>query len=54
MNNNHLSVNSTHNDHFIPNFLLQFTSNHVDLTTDLLDEVILTKVFLQPTKNQGV
>ena len=50
MNNNHLSVNSTHNDHYILNFLLQFTPSHVDPTTDLLDEVVITEVVLRPIK----
>ena len=50
MNNKHVSVNSTHNDHSIHNFLLQFAPNHVDPTTDLLDEVVLTKVVLRPTE----
>ena len=51
MNNNNLSVNSTHNDHSIFSFLLQFIPNHIDPTTNLLDKVILTEVILQPTKN---
>ena len=50
MNNNHLSVNSTHNDHSILIFLLQFTPNHVSRTTNLLDEVVLIEVVLRPTK----
>ena len=54
MNNNHLSVNSTCNDHSILNFLLQFTPNQVDYTIDLLDEVVLTEAVIRPIKNQGV
>ena len=50
MNNNHLSVNSTNNDHSVLHFPLQFTPNHVDYTTDMLDEVVLTKVVMRPTK----
>ena len=50
LNNNHLSTNSEYNDHFVLNFSLQFTLNQVDSTTDLLDEVVLTEVVLQPTK----
>ena len=50
MDNNHLSVNSTCNDHSILNFSLQFTPNQVDCTTNLLDEVVLTEVVIQPTK----
>ena len=50
MNNNHLSANSPHNDHSIFNFLLQFTSNYADPTTDLLDKVVLIEVVLQTIK----
>ena len=50
MNNNHLSTNSTYNDHSVLNFPLQFTPNQVDSTTNLLDEVVLTEVILQPTE----
>ena len=50
MYNNHLSVNSTHTDHSILNSPPKFTSNQVDSTTDLLDEVVLTGVVMQPTK----
>ena len=50
MNNNHLSTNSTYNDHSVLNFPLQFTPNQVDYTTNLLDEVVLIKVILRPTK----
>ena len=50
MNNNHLSVNLTNNYHAILNFTFQFTPNHVDLTTNLLNKVILTEVIMQPTK----
>ena len=39
LNNNYFLVNSTHNYHYILNFPLQFTSNHVDPTTNLLDEL---------------
>ena len=46
MNNNHLSVNSEHNDHSILNSPPQFTSNQVDSTTDLFNEVVLTKVVM--------
>ena len=44
MNYNHLSVDSTHTDHSILNFPPQFTSNQVDSTTDLFDEVVSTEV----------
>ena len=44
MNNNHLSVNLTYNDNSVLNFPLQFTTNQVGYTTDLLDEVVLTEV----------
>ena len=52
MNNNHLSVNSTHNDHSILNFPLQFTPNQINYTADLLDKVVLTEVVMRPTKKQ--
>ena len=50
MNNNHLSTNSTYDNHSILNFPLQFIPNQVDSTTDLLDEVVLTEVVMRPTK----
>ena len=50
MNNNYVSVNSTHNDHSNLNFLLQFTPNHVNPNTDLLNEMFLTEVVLWSTK----
>ena len=52
MNNNHLSTNSTYSDHSVLNFLLKFTPNHIDSTTNLLNEVVLTEVVMQPTKKQ--
>ena len=51
MNNNHLSTNSTYSDHSVINFPFQFTPNHVDSTTNLLDEMVLTKVVTRSTKN---
>ena len=50
MDNNHILTNSTYNDHCVFNFPLQFTPNQVDSTIDLLDEVVLTEVVMQPTK----
>ena len=50
MNNNHLLINSTHNDHSILNFLLQFIPNQADYTKNLLDKVVLIEVVLRPTK----
>ena len=50
MVNNDLSINSIYNNRFNINFPLHHTLNQVDLNTDLLDEVILTKVVLQPTE----
>ena len=50
MNYNHLLVDSTHADHSILNFLPQFTSNQVDSTTNLFNEVISTEVVIRPTE----
>ena len=51
INNNHLLTNSEYNDRSVLNFPHQFTPNQVNSTTDLLDNVVLTAVVLQPTKN---
>ena len=53
-NNIHLLTKSEYNEHSILIFPPCFTCNQVDSTTDLLDDVELTEVVLQPTKNQGV
>ena len=50
IDNNHLLIDSEHNDHSVPNFPLQFAPNQVDSTTDLLDNVVLTKVVIRPTE----
>ena len=50
VNNNHLSTKSKYNDHSVLNFLPCFTHTQVDSTTNLLDDVVLTEVVLQPTK----
>ena len=44
------STNSEYNDNSGINFSLQFTLNQVDSTTNLLDNVVLTEVFLRPTE----
>ena len=50
IDNIHLSTKSEHNDHSGINFPLQAALDQVDSTTDLLDDVVLTEVVLQPTK----
>ena len=50
INNTHLLTNSKYNDHSVINFPLQFAPNQVDSTTNLLDDVVLTEVVLQPTE----
>ena len=50
INKNHLLTDSEYNDHSVLNFSLQFTPNQVDSTSNLLDDVVLTEVVLQPTK----
>ena len=50
IDNNHLSTNSEYDGHSGINFPLRIALNQVDSTTDLLDNVILTKVVLQPTE----
>ena len=53
VNNNHLSTKLEYNDHYsVLNFPLQFTPTQVDSTTNLLDDVVLTKVVLRPTKKR--
>ena len=47
---NNLSMNSEYDSCSNINFPLYHALNQVDLNTDLLDEVILTEVVLQPTK----
>ena len=54
IDNNHLLTNSECNDHSILNFPLQFAPNEIDSTTDLLDNVVLTEVVLQPKKPRSV
>ena len=46
INSNHLSPSLEYNDHSVLNFPLQFAPKQVDSTTNLLDEVVLTKVIL--------
>ena len=50
INTNYLLTNSEYDDHSGFNIPLQFALNQVDSTTDLLDDVVLTEVVLQPTK----
>ena len=50
IDNNNLSTNSKYNDHSVINFPLQFAPNQVDSTTNLLDDVVLTEIFLRPTE----
>ena len=52
--NNHLSTDLGYDNHSCINFPFHRDLNQVDSSTDLLDEMILTKVVIQPTKNQGV
>ena len=52
--NNHLLTDSGYDNHSCNNFSFHCDLNQVDLSTDLLDKVILPKVVIQPTKNQGV
>ena len=47
---NHLSTDSRYDNHSCINFSFHGALNQVDLSTNLLDEVILTKVVLQSTK----
>ena len=51
INNGGLSTKSEYINCSNINFPLHNALNKVDLNTDLLDEVILTKVVLRPTKN---
>ena len=48
--NNHLSINSGYDNHSCINFPFRQGLNQVDLSTDLLDKVILTKVVTRLTK----
>ena len=50
MGNGDLSTNSKYGNCSNINFPLHCALNQVDLNTNLLDEVILTEVVLQPTK----
>ena len=50
MGNDHLSTNSEYDNRSSINFPFYHALNQVDLNTDLLDEVILTEVVLQPTE----
>ena len=50
MDNGDLSTKSEYNNCSKVNFPLHHDRNQVDLNTDLLDEMILTKVVLRPTK----
>ena len=50
IDNNHLLTNSEYNDHTVNNFPLQFATNQVDSTTNLLDNVVLTEVVIRPTE----
>ena len=50
MGNSDLSINSEYDKRSNINFPLHHALNQVDLNTNLLDEVILTKVVLQPTE----
>ena len=50
MGNGDLSTNSKYDNRSNINFLLHHALNQVDLNTNLLDKVILTKVVLQPTE----
>ena len=54
MDNDDLSTNSEYDNRFNINFPLHHAINQVDSNTNLIDEVILAEVVLQPTKNQGV
>ena len=50
IDNNHVLTNSEYDDQSGFNFPLQFALNQVDSTTNLLDDVVLTKVVLRPTE----
>ena len=50
IDNNHVSTNSDYDDYPGINFPFQFVFNQVYSTTNLLDNVVLTEVVLQPTK----
>ena len=52
IDNNYLSTNSEYDDQSGLNFPLQFFCNQVSSTTNLLDDVVSTKV--DQSKNQGV
>ena len=54
MGNDDLSINSEYDNCFNINVPFQHALNQVDSITNLVDEVILIEVVLQPTKNQGV
>ena len=48
--NDHLSTNSVYDNHSCKNFSFHSALNQVVLSTNLLDKVILTKIFIQPTE----
>ena len=50
INNNHLSKKSEYNDHSVLHFPLQFSPNQVDSTTNLWNDVVLTKYDLLPNQ----
>ena len=50
--NNFIWKNPEYIDYFCINFTCHCVLNQVDLDTDLLDNVLLTKDILQPTKNK--
>ena len=52
MGNDDLSMNSEYNNRSNINFPLHYALNQIYLNTDLVDEVILTKSVLRPTKKQ--
>ena len=51
MDNGYLSTKTEYDNCSNVNFQLHHALNQVDLNTNLLDKVILTKVVLQPPKN---
>ena len=50
IDNNHLSTNSEYDNYSSIYFPIESAPNQVDSTTDLLDDVVLTEVVLQPTE----
>ena len=52
--NDYILRDSEYIDRSCINFLCHCVLHQVDLDTNILDNVILTKVALQPTENQGV